>query len=56
MNHFEQQQYRLGALYVALSALAWSLSGLFIRAVTTDLTTVLCVRGMISGPAVFICY
>lgn len=54
MTHSEQQQYRLGALYVALSALAWSLSGLFIRAVTTDLTTLLCVRGMISGTAVFI--
>lgn len=53
MTPFEQKQYRLGALYVALSALAWSLSGLFIRAVTTDLTTLLCVRGMISGTAVF---
>lgn len=52
MTTSEQHQYRLGALYVALSAFAWSLSGLFIRAVTTDLTTLLCVRGLISGTAV----
>ena len=54
MNHFEQQQYRLGALYVALSALAWSRYRMFIRAVNTHLTTMLFVRGMISGTAVFI--
>ncbi|MBB4062968.1 DMT family transporter [Gellertiella hungarica] len=53
MTSHEQHQYRLGAFYVAMSALAWSLSGLFVRSITTDLTTLLCVRGMISGTAVF---
>ena len=53
MSHSEQQQYRLGAFYVALSALAWSMSGLFIRSITTELTTLICLRGLISGTAIF---
>lgn len=54
MTHSEQHQYRLGATFVALSALAWSLSGLFIRSITTDLLTLLCIRGLISGTAVWL--
>lgn len=53
MTSSEQHQYRLGAFYVAASAVAWSLSGLFIRSITTDLTTLLCMRGLFSGTAVF---
>lgn len=53
MSTAEQHQYRLGAFYVAASALAWSLSGMFIRSVTTDLMTLLCLRGIFSGTAVF---
>lgn len=53
MSLSEQRQYRLGAFYVAASALAWSLSGMFIRSVTTDLMTLLCLRGIFSGTAVF---
>lgn len=53
MSSPEQHQYRLGAFYVAASALAWSLSGMFIRSVTTDLMTLLCLRGIFSGTAVF---
>ncbi len=54
MTSSEQHQYRLGAFFVAASALAWSLSGLFIRAVTTDLMTLLCIRGIFSGTAIFL--
>jgi drug/metabolite transporter (DMT)-like permease len=54
MTHFEQQQYRLGATFVALSSLAWSLSGLFVRSITTDLLTLLCIRGIFSGTAVWL--
>ncbi len=54
MTHHEQQQYRLGAAFVALSSLAWSLSGLFIRSIITDLLTLLCIRGLISGTAVWL--
>lgn len=54
--HSENRQYRLGALYVALSALAWSSSGLFIRTISTDIMTLLCLRGLISGTAVMLVF
>ena len=50
----EQKQYRLGLAYVAISALAWSSSGLFMRAITTDLTTILFCRGIVSGTVIFL--
>jgi drug/metabolite transporter (DMT)-like permease len=49
----EQQQYRLGVLYVAASALAWSTSGLFVRSIQADLMTILFCRGIVSGLGVF---
>ena len=49
----EQQQYRLGVIYVALSALAWSTSGLFVRAIHADLMTIVFCRGIVSGLGVF---
>ena len=49
----EQQQYRLGVTYVALSALAWSTSGLFVRAIHADFMTILFCRGIVSGLGVF---
>jgi drug/metabolite transporter (DMT)-like permease len=48
-----QNQYRLGVAYVALSALAWSSSGLFVRAIHADLMTILAYRGLISGGGIF---
>jgi len=53
MTNEEQRQYRIGMFLVALSALAWSTSGLFIRSITTDLMTMLFWRGIISGTSVF---
>ena len=53
MTLAEQQQYRLGVIYVALSALAWSTSGLFVRAIHADLMTILFCRGIVSGLGVF---
>ena len=53
MTLAEQQQYRLGVIYVALSALAWSTSGLFVRAIHADLMTILFCRGIVSGFGVF---
>lgn len=50
----EDSQYRLGVIYVALSALAWSLSGLFMRAISADLPTILFLRGLVSGTAIFL--
>ncbi len=52
----EQTQYRLGVVYVALSALAWSSSGLFMRAIHADLMTILFYRGIISGSGVFLLF
>jgi len=49
----EQNQYRVGVIYVALSALAWSSSGLFMRAIHADLMTILFYRGIVSGSGVF---
>lgn len=53
MTLVEQNQYRLGVAYVALSALAWSTSGLFMRAMHADLMTILFYRGIVSGSGVF---
>lgn len=50
----EDSQYRLGVIYVALSALAWSLSGLFMRAISADLPTIIFLRGLVSGTATFL--
>lgn len=49
----EQNQYRVGVAYVALSALAWSSSGLFMRSIHADLMTMLFCRGIVSGCGVF---
>lgn len=49
----EQHQYRLGVVYVALSALAWSSSGMFMRSIHADLMTMLFYRGIVSGCGVF---
>ncbi|MBB6302588.1 EamA family transporter [Rhizobium leucaenae] len=53
MTLAEQQQYRLGVIYVAFSALAWSMSGLFVRLIHADLMTILFCRGIVSGLGVF---
>jgi drug/metabolite transporter (DMT)-like permease len=47
----EDSQYRLGVIYVALSALAWSLSGIFMRSISADLPTIIFLRGIVSGTA-----
>lgn len=49
----EQNHYRVGVAYVALSALAWSSAGLFMRAIHADLMTILFYRGIVSGGGVF---
>jgi drug/metabolite transporter (DMT)-like permease len=54
MTITEQNNYRLGVAYVAVSAFLWSLSGLFMRAIETDLMTILFLRGLVSGTAVFL--
>ncbi|PWE57490.1 EamA/RhaT family transporter [Metarhizobium album] len=54
MTLTEQKQYRLGLTYVALSALAWSSSGLFMRAIQADLMTIVATRGIVSGLATFL--
>ncbi|MDE1992013.1 MAG: DMT family transporter [Rhizobiaceae bacterium] len=53
MTLVEQQQYRMGVIYVAFSALAWSSSGLFVRSIHADLMTILFCRGIVSGLGVF---
>ncbi len=46
-------QHRLGLILVALAALCWSSAGLFTRSIDLDLMTLLFVRGIFSGLAVF---
>lgn len=50
----ERSQYRLGVLYVSASALAWSLSGLFMRSISADLPTIIFLRGLVSGTTTFL--
>jgi drug/metabolite transporter (DMT)-like permease len=56
MTITEQNNYRLGVAYVAVSAFLWSLSGLFMRAIETDLMTILFLRGIVSGTTVFVLF
>jgi drug/metabolite transporter (DMT)-like permease len=55
-NAMTQNQHRFGLLLTAMAALAWSSSGIFTRAVSADLMTLLFVRGLFSGSAVFLCF
>lgn len=56
MTAAEQHQHRLGLALVALAALAWSTSGLFIRLITADVMTVLFWRGVFSGSAMMLLF
>lgn len=56
MTDSEQRTYRWGVANVALSAVLWSLSGLFIRAIHTDVMTILFLRGIVSGFTVFLLF
>lgn len=53
MNQGEHRQHQTGLLLVAAAALCWSTSGLFVRGISADLTTMLFWRGIFSGSAVF---
>jgi drug/metabolite transporter (DMT)-like permease len=48
--------HRLGLALVALAALFWSTSGIFVRLITADLMTMLFLRGLFSGSAVMLVY
>lgn len=56
MTSADQNTYRIGVAYVAMSALLWSLSGLFMRSIGADLMTILCLRGIVSGSMVFLLF
>jgi drug/metabolite transporter (DMT)-like permease len=49
-------QHRIGLFLTAMAALAWSSSGIFTRAVSADLMTLLFTRGLFSGSAVLLFY
>ncbi len=51
-----QSQHRAGLLLVSLAPLAWSTSGLFTRAIQTDLMEMLFWRGLFSGTTVFLAF
>ena len=51
-----QAHHRNGIFITALAPLAWSLSGLFTRAISADLMTMLFWRGLFSGTTVFIAF
>ena len=53
MTNAEHREHRIGLLLVAAAALAWSTSGLFVRNISAELTTMLFWRGIFSGTAVF---
>ncbi len=56
MTAAEQRHHRLGLALVAMAALAWSSSGLFVRIITADLMTMLFWRGIFSGSALLILF
>lgn len=56
MNAEAANRHRLGLMLVALAALFWSTSGLFVRLISADLMTMLFLRGVFSGSGVMIVY
>jgi drug/metabolite transporter (DMT)-like permease len=56
MTLAEQTNYRWGVAYVAGSAFLWSLSGILMRSIHTDLMTILFLRGIVSGTTVFVLF
>jgi drug/metabolite transporter (DMT)-like permease len=56
MNAAALAHHRLGLLLVALAALFWSTSGIFVRLISADLMTMLFLRGLFSGSAVLLVY
>ncbi|MGE0240087.1 MAG: DMT family transporter [Parvibaculaceae bacterium] len=56
LNRDAVAQHRLGLALVALAALFWSTSGIFVRLITADLMTILFLRGIFSGSAVMLVY
>jgi drug/metabolite transporter (DMT)-like permease len=53
MTAHDFKQHRLGLTLVALAALCWSTSGLFVRVIGAELMTMLFWRGVFSGLTVF---
>ncbi|WP_119272611.1 DMT family transporter [Taklimakanibacter deserti] len=56
LNRDAVAHHRLGLALVALAALFWSTGGIFVRLITTDLMTMLFLRGVFSGSAVLLVY
>ncbi len=56
MNAAASPSHRLGLLLVAVAALFWSTSGIFVRLISADLMTLLFLRGVFSGSAVMLVY
>jgi drug/metabolite transporter (DMT)-like permease len=54
MNHSRFSNHHVGLALVAMAALSWSSAGLFTRAISADLMTMLFWRGLFSGTAVFL--
>src|SRR4029450_9316757 len=54
MNAAASAPHRLGLMLVALAALFWSTSGIFVRLISADLMTLLFLRGVFSGSAVML--
>lgn len=52
MTDRDLHQRRTGLVLIALAALAWSSSGIFVRLITADLMTMLFWRGLFSGASV----
>jgi drug/metabolite transporter (DMT)-like permease len=56
VNRDAAAQHRLGLALVALAALFWSTSGIFVRLITADLMTMLFLRGVFAGSGVMFVY
>lgn len=56
MNASASSRHGVGLMLVALAALFWSTSGIFVRLISADLMTMLFLRGLFSGSAVMLVY
>ncbi|MBM3520023.1 MAG: DMT family transporter [Alphaproteobacteria bacterium] len=56
MTSEQQRQHQIGLALVAMAALAWSTAGIFARAISADLMTMLFVRGLFSGTGVLLLF
>ncbi len=54
MDNTQSKQYTLGCFFIIISAISYSTAGLFTRIISTDISTMLCLRGFFAAAFLFL--